>query len=171
MIQKLRPKGKFKVVCKDKKGKVKWTDFIDNAIVNEGLNRILDTMFFGKTQILAASWFIALIDDPATLAAVDTHASHAGWTESVGYSQATRPVWGHAAAAAQIMTNAAAVVFSINATDTIFGLFVSSVSVKGSTTGGANDIIWATGAFSQGSKSVVNGDTLNITYTVTAQNG
>lgn len=171
MIQELLAKGKFKIVCRDKKGKIKWKDYVDNAIVNEGLNRILDTMFFAKTQILAASWHIALIDDPATLAAADTHASHTGWSESVGYTEDPRPVWGHGAAAAQIMTNASAVVFSINATDTIFGLFVSSVSAKGSTTGGANDFIWATGAFSQGSKAVVNGDTLNITYTVTAQNG
>ena len=173
MIQTLRPKGKFKIVCKDKKGKVKWTDYIDNAIVNQGLNRILDTMFFAKTQIVAATWRIGLIDNsPApTLAAGDTHASHAGWSEAVGYSEATRPAWGHGASAVQIMTNAAAVVFSITGTATIHGLFVASVSVKGSTTGGANDIIWATGQFSQGNKAVTSGDTLNITYTVTAQNG
>ena len=173
MIQELLTKGKFKVTCRDKKGKVKWEDYIDNAIVNQGLNRILDTMFFAKTQILAASWFIALIDNsPApTLAAGDTHASHVGWAEAVGYSEDPRPVWGHGASVAQIMTNAAAVVFSITGTASIFGLFVASVSAKGSTSGGANDIIWATGTFSQGVKAVTSGDTLNITYTVTAQNG
>lgn len=173
MIQKLLTKGRFELVCKDKNGKIKWRDHIDNAIVNQGLNRILDTMFFAKTQILAASWHIGLIDNsPApSLDAGDTHAVHAGWSEAVGYSEDPRPVWGHGAAAVQIMTNAAAVVFSITGTATIFGLFVASVSAKGSTSGGANDIIWATGAFSQGNKSVVSGDTLNITYTITTQNG
>jgi hypothetical protein len=54
--------------------------------------------------------------------------------------------------------------FSINATATIGGAFIVTNSTKGGTTG----ILYGGGAFTEGNRSVVNGDTLNVTVTLTA---
>jgi hypothetical protein len=51
--------------------------------------------------------------------------------------------------------------FTINASATLYGLFISSVSTKSGTTG----TLWATAAFTS-TKAVSSGDTLKITYTV-----
>lgn len=137
---------------------------INNGITNEGKNRILDTMFFGASQIAAASWYKGLIDltSFSTLAAGDTMSSHAGWIELTSYTEATRPGWGPGAASGQATTNATPTTFSINATCTCKGIFVVSNNTKGGTTG----VLWATGTFSGGDVALVSGDQLKTTYTV-----
>jgi hypothetical protein len=93
-------------------------------------------------------------------------ASHAGWTEVTAYSQATRPQAVFAAATTadpSVITNSASVaVFSINGTTTVGGAFLTSNNTKGGTTG----ILFSASDFtSPGDRAVVNGDTLNVTYT------
>jgi len=53
-------------------------------------------------------------------------------------------------------------VFSINATTTVGGAFLTSDNTKGGTTG---TLFSAADFQSPGDRSVVNGDTLNVTYT------
>ena len=137
---------------------------IDNLIVNTGKNSILDTMFNAATQTAAASWFAGLINASGftTIVAADTIASHAGWAElTAGYSQATRPLWGQGAASGQAITNAAPIVFSMTATNTVQGLFIATVSTKGSSSG----LLWAAASFPT-ALPVVNGDELRCTYNV-----
>lgn len=134
-----------------------------NDITNQGKNSLFEVYFHDGTQIAAASWFIGLISlaSYSALAAGDTMASHAGWTEFTGYSQATRVAWGPGAAASQSITNASPATFDVNATGTVKGIFVVSNSTKGGTTG----TLWSTALFSA-DIPVASADQLRVTYTV-----
>lgn len=156
-------KGKFKVEHFDKDGKLKGTYDFPNGITNVGKNDILGVYFFSGTQTATASWFIGLIDlaSFSALAAGDTMASHAGWIEFTGYSEATRRAWGQGAPASQSITNASPATYSINASGTVKGIFVVTNSTKGGTTG----ILWTTALFSA-DVPVSNGDSLKVTYTL-----
>ena len=160
--QGCKPKGRF-VVEHYRKGVLLDTYEFPNDVTNEGKNTWLDVMFNGGTQIPNNSWYIALINNSgfSALAAADTMASHAGWAEATGYSQSTRVAWGSGAAASQSVTNASPAVFDMNATATIYGIFVTSGSAKSGTSGK----LWATAGFTS-PVPVVNGDQLKVTYTV-----
>ena len=156
--------GHWKIVCKDKNGKVKWTDEYDTLVTNEGLDHALDVALSGGTQDL--TWFVGLTDGTPTVAAGDTMTSHAGWVEVTAYSEATREAWVDGGVSGQSVSNSASVAqFSINADTTVVGgAFLAAVSTKGGTTG----ILYAVGAFTAADKSLVNGDTLDVTATFTA---
>ncbi len=136
-----------------------------NDITNEGKNTLFEVMFHDGTQIASASWFLGLVSNSgfSAYAAADTMASHSGWVEFTGYSQATRVAWGPGAAASQSITNASPATFDINASGTVKGVFVTSNSTKSGTTGK----LWATASFAA-DVPVSNGDQLRATYTVSA---
>lgn len=159
---KLNPKGRFKVEHFRDGQRINEYNF-DNDIVNVGKNDILDVYFSDGTQTAASSWYIGLISNSgfSALAAADTMASHAGWTEFTGYSQATRVAWGPGAPASQSITNGTPAQFDINATGTVKGVFVVNQSTKSGTTG----TLWATALFSA-DVPVTSGDQLKVTYTV-----
>lgn len=159
---KVSPKGKF-IVEHIREGKVIGTYEFPNDVTNEGKNLWLDIMFNTATQIANNSWFIGLINNSgfSALAAADTMASHAGWAEFTAYSQSTRVAWGSGAASSQSVVNGTAAVFDISGSGTVYGIFLTSVSTKGGTTGK----LWATAAFGA-PVPVVNADQLKVTYTV-----
>ena len=68
-----------------------WIDAFVNTVVTVGKNHILDTEFAGSAY--TAAWDMGLVDGGSapTIVAGDTMASHAGWTENTGYSNANRP--------------------------------------------------------------------------------
>ena len=169
-VGSLEFKGEFTVTNVKRDGGIRWTQTFKNGVTNEGLDRILNTMFDGTTQIGAGAWYIGLIDASGftALAAGDTYASHSGWTEDASYDEATRGAWNPAASTAQSSSNTSTVDFTMNATKTIYGIFLASVSTKSDSTSGANNVLWSTGQFPGGSQSVVSGDVLKITYTVNA---
>lgn len=136
-----------------------------NDITNEGKNTLFEIMFHDGTQIASSSWFLGLVSNSgfSAYAAADTMASHAGWTEFTGYSQANRVAWGPGAAASQSITNSSPATFDINSSGTVKGVFVTSNSTKSGTTGK----LWATASFSA-DVPVSNGDQLRATYTVSA---
>lgn len=158
---RFKPKGRFNVQCVGKDGQVKWEQSFPNGIVDVGLHYLLDAGFNGGTQV--STWYMGLIDNAgfSALANADTMASHAGWSESTAYDEAARPEWDAGAAGTRAVTNAATTDFTMSATVTIKGIFVTTVNTKGGTTG----TLWATAAFSSNA-SVVDGDTLKVTYTV-----
>lgn len=162
---KLSLKGRLKVEHYDKDGNYIDTYNINNDITNAGKNSIFDVYFSDGTQIAASAWVLGLISlsGYSALAAADTMASHGGWTEFTGYSEGTRPAWGPGDPASQSITNGTPVTFSINASGTVKGIFVTSQNTKGGTTG----TLWATALFS-GDVPVTNGDQLKVTYTVSA---
>lgn len=154
--------GTFTVVCKGPDGRVKWTETAHNLVTNVGLNHILDVILHGSSQV--STWYVGLKNTGAP-AAADTLASHSGWTENENYSEATRPAYVEAAASSQSITNSASPAeFSINAdSQTIAGAFLASDSTKGGTTG---TLLCAVNFSS--ARSADNGDTLQVTYTISA---
>jgi hypothetical protein len=157
--------GKFKVVCFDKDGNLKWQTESHNLVVNVGLQDMNDKYFSGSGY--TAAWYIGLYGSGSTNdpAAGDTMSSHSGWTEVTDYSQTERPTatFGSATAAdPSVIDNSGSVaVFTINGTTTVGGAFLTSNDTKGGTTG----ILFSAADFqSPGDRSVVSGDTLNVTY-------
>jgi hypothetical protein len=158
MSEQISIAGAYTVECFDTDGNLKWSDQIKNLVVTVGRNDLLDKYFQGSSY--TALWYLGLIDSGGTYAAGDTMSSHAGWTENTGYSNSTRPAptWNAAASASKSTT---ATAFSINATGTIGGAFLTTNNTKGGTTG----ILYSAGNFTGGNRSVASGDTLNVTYT------
>lgn len=154
--------GHYHVVCRDKYGNIKWEDDAYNLITNVGINDVLNEYIRGTTQTTA--WYMGLVDNAGftAFANADTASSHSGWAESIAYSNGARLQWSPGAASGQSITNGSSVNFSINATATIRGLFISSVATLSATTG----ILFSEAAFSGGNQSVNSGDTLQCTYTL-----
>lgn len=163
-VEGLSAKGRYELVCTDADGNVKWVHTEDNLVVNVGLQDMNTKYFTGSSY--SATWYLGLITGPGvTTSATDTMSSH-GWTEFTGYSQATRVTCSFGAATSanpSVITNSGSpAAFSINATGTVGGAFLTSNNTKSGTTG----ILFSEKAFSSpGDRSVVNGDTLTVTYT------
>jgi hypothetical protein len=156
--------GRFLMECFDKDGNLKWSAEESNLVVNVGLQYMAGTALTSTAQI--TSWFIGLYGSGATNApaAGDTMASHAGWTEVTPYS-GTRPAATFAAATnanPSVVTNTASPAsFAITSTATVGGAFLTS----NSTAGGSTGVLFSAADFqAPGDRSVVNGDTLNVTY-------
>ena len=160
-------KGVYHMQCFDKDGNLKWEAECPNLVVNGGLQDMNNKYFLGSAY--TAAWYIGLYGAGSTNnpAASDTAASHAGWTEVVPYSQSTRPACSFATpttANPSVATNSASpAVYSINATATVGGAFLVSNSTKGGSTG---TLYSASDFTTPGDRSVVSGDTLNVTYTL-----
>lgn len=160
--------GVFTVECRDADGNLKWEEEFPNLVVNTGLQNINTQFFKGVTY--TATWYLGLVTGPGasnTYLAANTMASHAGWTENVSYSQSARPtiVFGTATTAdPSVITTSTPVVFTMNATTTIAGAFVTTDNTKSGTTG----TLFSVGNFTVGDRGVVSGDTLNVTYTFSA---
>ena len=159
-------KGRFEVVCRDADGNIKWTETIDNLVVNVGLQDMNTQYFTGSSY--TAAWYLGLYGAAASNnpAASDTMSSHAGWTEVTAYSQSTRPPcsFGTASTAnpSVISNSGSPATFSINGTTTVGGAFLTTNNTKGGTTG---TLFSASDFTSPGDRSVVSGDTLTVTYT------
>ena len=160
-------KGVYKIQCHDAQGNLKWEDEAPNLVVNVGLQDMNAKYFTGSAY--TAAWYIGLYGAGAsnTPAAGDTMSSHAGWTEVTAYSQSTRPActFGTPSTAnPSVATNSASPAsFSINATTTVGGAFLTSNNTKGGSTG----TLYSAADFSSpGDRSVVSGDTLSVSYTL-----
>lgn len=148
------PKFKYAFECFDAQGNLKWSETIENLVTTAGKNDILDKYFKGSSY--TAAWYLGL-KGTGTIAAGDTLASHAGWSELTPYS-GNRPAITFGTTSSGSNT-ATAVSYSITGTATVAGAFVASVNT------GTSGILYSASDFGA-SRSVVNGDTLNVTLTV-----
>lgn len=160
-----RGEGMFVVECYDKDGNLKWTERCKNQIKDVGAKLLLDVAFHGTAAI--ATWYIGLAVTVSSLqVAADTMGSHTGWTESTAYAEATRVAWNEGAASGSsgviLNTSSSTSDFTMNATATIDGIFISSDSTKGGTTG----TLWCTAPFTT-QQSLVSSDVLKVSYTFT----
>ena len=132
-----------------------------NQITTVGKNHILDVTFGNSSPVTqVATWYIGLINNTPTptLLTSDTLASHSGWSETTAYS-GTRKAWDDANASSGSKGVNAVSTFTMNATVTVYGIFICSV------TSGTSGTLWSAGAFAS-PISLVNADDLKVTYTL-----
>jgi hypothetical protein len=161
-----RAGGVFHIQCFDKEGKLKWEERNHNLVVNEGLQSMVSVYLDASTQI--TTWYIGLVEGPGsgtTYAAGDTLASHAGWTElapSTAYTGNRKTATFGTATTADpsvIDNSASPADFAILGTYTVAGAFLSSVAT------GTSGVLFSASDFTGGDRSVINGDTVRVTYT------
>jgi hypothetical protein len=152
----------YEIVARDRFGNVKWTERIHNIVVTEGLNDVLTKYFKGSGY--TAAWYVGL-KGTGTIIAGDTAASHSGWSEVIAYSEGARPTLTLGSASAGAISNTASkAVFTISSNGTdVYGIFITSVATKGSTTG----VLFGGADFGTARTGLQSGDTLTITVTLT----
>lgn len=150
------PRFHYHVECVGADGEVKWVEDIDNLVTTAGKTDIVDKYFKGSAY--TAAWYLGL-KGTGSAAAGDTLASHAGWSEVTPYT-GNRPAITFGTTSGGSNT-ATAVSYSITLAGptTVAGAFVASVNT------GTSGTLYSAGDFSS-SRSVVAGDTLNVTLTV-----
>jgi hypothetical protein len=155
--------GIFTVQCFDSEGNLKWEEKSHNLVVNQGLQDMNTKYFTGSTY--TAAWYLGLITGPAastSISASDTLATHAGWSEDTSYSGNRKAVTFGTATTADpsvISNSASPAQFSMTGTTTIAGAFLTNVNT------GTSGILFSASDFqAPGDRSVVSGDTLNVTY-------
>jgi len=148
------PRFTYRVECVSADGNVKWVEEFSNLVTTEGKNDIIDKYFKGSAY--TAAWFMGL-KGAGSAAAGDTLASHAGWSEVTPYS-GNRPAITFGTTSNGSNT-ATAVSYSCTGSATVAGAFVASVNT------GTSGKLYSAGDFAA-SRSVVSGDTLNSTLTV-----
>jgi hypothetical protein len=142
--------------------RLKWKEEFDNLVVTEGRNALLEDLLKGNAPSAGTTWYVGL-KDTGTPAAADTMGSHASWAEIAPYSDANRPTFTPGTVASGSVDNSASkAVFNINATDDVYGAFLSNENTKSGTDGK----LYGAGDFSS-ARSVQDGDTLNVTVTCT----
>lgn len=157
--------GVYRAECYDKDGNLKWVEEFDNLVTTVGKNDLLDK-YLGNT---GAGVLYMGLKGTGSAAVGDTMASHAGWSE-VGLANAptysgNRPTPSFSAASGGSKATSSAVSFTFTGSGTVAGCFlnVGGSATKDTTTG----ILYSAGDFAA-SRSVVNTDVLNVTYTATA---
>lgn len=150
------------VQCFNRDGSLAWEEDFWNLIPTVGLNDALDKHL--KASAYTAAWYVGLTTASPLFAAGDTASSHVGWTESTAYTEATRRTLTLGTVSGGSVNNSASkATFSINAPATIGGVFISSSSTKG----GSSGVLAAEGAFSA-NRSMDSGQTLEVQVTMTA---
>ena len=157
--------GVFHVQCLDKDGNLKWEDRMHNLVVNQGLQS-MNTQYF-KGSVYTADFYLGLVEGPASgtsYAAADTLASHAGWNEYTNYSGSRKAVTFGTATTADpsvISNSASPSSFTISGGGgVVAGAFLCTVA------SGTSGVLFSEADFqSPGDRTVVSGDTLNVTYT------
>lgn len=162
----LDPRGTYHVQCIGADGKEKWSEVIENLVTTVGKNHILDTYFSGSAYTPS---IVVGLKGAGSAIIGDTQASHAGWlevggTNSPAYTGSRKiPTWNAASGASKSTTP---VSFIFSSSGTVAGIFLNNggSSTKDDTTG----ILYSAGDFTSGSKTVDNGDTINVTYAAQA---
>ena len=156
--------GTYHAVCFSADGFLKWEDDIKNLVTTVGKNFTLDTTL-GNT---AGGAVVMGLKGTGTAVVADTQASHGSWNEVGGTNapaySGNRPTPSFNSASSGSKATSSSVSFSMTSTGTVAGCFINigGSSTKDSTTG----TLFSAGDFSS-SKSVVNGDTIAVSYTAT----
>lgn len=149
-----------------RKGKLldSWVE--KNICTNEGLEHALGVAFSGVTQV--TDWYIAIYNTNTTPASNMTYGTPV-FTESINYSEATRPVWTDAGVASKSITNSAnKASFTMATVENVYGAGLvgggSAATTKGDAAGGG--VLYNVSDFTGGAKSVASDDVLKVTVTL-----
>jgi hypothetical protein len=160
----LELRGFYLIDCYGADGNLKWHDHIGNIITLQGKNDILDKFFKGSSYTQTQRMGLK---GPGNYVIGDTMASHAGWSEVGGsnapvYTGNRKDVVFNSASTGTSTTPSQA--FAITSTGTVAGCFINNggSASKDDTTG----VLVSVGDFSQGGRQVLNGDTINVSYSL-----
>lgn len=141
-----------------------------NLIVDQGLTHFLDVVMGADAKI--TTWYVGIFTNNVTPAAADTPAAQLGAAGTYGEGQdadydvpaTNKPEYIDVPAASNVMSNGASPAsFTIAATLTIYGAFISSIAAKTATTG----TLLAAKKFDS-SRAVIDNDILTVQYDITA---
>lgn len=135
-----------------------------NVVTTVGKNLALDTYLAGSAYTVTGP-YMGLIEEGSysAVAAADTMASHAGWLEATSYTAPRKTcAWSAASAGAKALSSA--LTFSMTAADTIKGCFIVYGTGAVSTVSNTAGTLYSAGLFTGGDQPVVNGNTLNVSY-------
>ena len=166
----LAPEAVYNVQC-IRDGKVIWEESFHNTVTTLGKNDVLNKYF---SNTAAGACYLGLISSVSytAIAAGDTMSSHSGWTEAGNANAPTytsprktlTAAW--AAASSGSMSTSSAQSFAITGSGTLKGAFIN---IGGSSTiDNTTGLLYSAGLFSGGDRAVINGDTLNVTVTLSA---
>jgi hypothetical protein len=157
-------RGVYYTECFDSEGNLRWSDHAYNVVVNQGKGGMLDTYFAGSAY--TAAWWMSLIT-AGTATSASTYASPTV-TETTASVIAARIAMGWVATL-NGTKSATATTFALIGSAIITGNMVvtggTGVTTVGNTTA-TGGILFSAANFAAGPKSVSNGDSLNVTYTV-----
>ena len=141
-----------------------------NLIVDQGLNHFLNVVMGADAKI--TTWYVGIFKTNVTPVAGDTPAAQLGAAGTYGEGQdadydvplTNKPEYIDAPAAAKVMSNSGTPAsFTIAATLTIYGAFISSITAKTGTTG----TLLAAKKFDT-ARPVIDNDILTVQYDITA---
>ncbi len=151
-------------------GKLIYQEVSRNLIIDQGLNHFLNVVMGADAKI--TTWYVGIFKNNVTPAAADTPAAQLGAAGTYGEGQdadydvplTNKPEYIDAPASAKVMSNSGTPAsFTIAATLTMFGAFISSIAAKTGTTG----TLLAAKKF-DASRAVIDNDILTVQYDITA---
>ena len=166
--------GVYTFTCYDQDGNVKWEDGFENLTTNVGRQNLLDSYFANTGGGAVVMGLMTNNAVPASIPAyTDTQGSHPGWFEAGAANAPTysgtrkTPTFSTATNAnPSVLSTSSAVVFSMTGSGTVTGAFIN---IGGSATiDNTTGTLFSAGNFTAGSKTVTSGDTINVTYTLSA---
>jgi hypothetical protein len=154
----LRIGGIFNVKCLDANGDLRWEENIHNIFTDDGLDDLLEIVFSDGAQ---DSTHYCGLKNAGAVDAADDLTFAGNWSEFTDYT-GNRQEWIEPGVVSQAITNSASpAAFPITGSGTVAGAFLCNVNT------GSAGILTAAVDFTA-SRSVSNGDTINVTYTLSA---
>lgn len=164
-------RGVYWVECIDVNGRSKWQDTARNLVTTAGKNELLDKALAGSGYTVTGP-YLGLISSTSytAVAATDTMSSHGGWTEAGNANPPTysgsrkTAAWASASGGSKGLSGPLS--FAITGSGTVKGCFMVLGAAATNAVDGTAGILLSAGLFSGGDKTVANGDTLNVSYSL-----
>lgn len=169
--------GRYKMICRDSRGKVLWIEEFDNLLTQIGKALLLDEGLAGSSY--TAVEYMGLISSTSfsAVSGGDTMASHSGWLEAGNAHAPTysgtraTTVWSAATlsgASAYSATKSlsAGLVFTMTGSGTVQGAFIVGGSGASSTIDNTSGTLYSAGTFGT-PQPVVSTNTVTVSYSTT----
>ena len=151
-------------------GPLLWEDTIENVVCTLGKNLMLQTALTGSAYTVTGP-YMGLISSVSytAVAAADTMASHAGWTEAGSTNAPTfaarvAPAFGTASAGA--LSTSSATSFTMTGAGTLVGAFITYGTGAVTTLMSTAGTLLSAGAFTGGNQPVNSGNVVQVTYSL-----
>lgn len=164
-------RGTYHIECIGADGQVKWRDIAKNTVMTAGKNLALDTILAGSAYTVTGP-YMGLISSSSysAISAADTMSSHAGWLEAGNANAPTysgsRKTAAFSSASSGSKALSSALSYSITGTGTIKGCFIVFGPSASATVDNTSGTLLSAGLFSGGDRAVINGDTVNVSYSL-----